>query len=57
MKEFNDQVRRKINNHNNNNIELIIKKNKKASVCNTYAKTSKFYTHSLNTKEHWTTLE
>jgi hypothetical protein len=26
MKESNDQVIRKINNHNNNNIELIIKK-------------------------------
>ena len=26
MKESNDQVRRKINNHNNKNIELIIKK-------------------------------
>ncbi len=27
MKESNDQVRRKINNHNNNNIKLLIKKN------------------------------
>jgi hypothetical protein len=49
MKESNDQVRRKIKNNNNNNIEHIIKKtNKKASVCNT---------HSLDTKEHQTTIE
>ncbi len=50
MKESNDQVRRKINNHNNNNIELIIKK-KQENISLQHI-TSKFYAHSLDTKEH-----
>jgi hypothetical protein len=57
MKESNDQVRRKINNTIITLKNLLSTKNKKASVFNTYPKTSKFYTHSLDTKEHQTILE
>ncbi len=32
MKESNDQVRRKINNHNNNNIEFITKKKQESII-------------------------